>query len=325
MSKLWKRHRQRIIIGTLVYLVVTALICTAAIVLDVDWQSVQIWLLPILTLPFNIILACLYFLMAFIVHRLSWKIADGLLNSEFLQTVFVASSDELISDYLKLQPNKFEVRPTHQKTLQYLTASIITLVAFSTATLLSLNIFLKPESVAVFTGLVTAGVGFGARTLIGDLLAGAANMFEDNFNVDEKLEVAFVSGSVEGIVESLTIRTVSIRAPSGELFLIPHGEMRILRNFSRGQYSSTKVKFKIANRHLKRTIETLNALNQEAIQQLPNLLQPWLTLSEEGVLGGNTELTLVCKAKYGKGAELRLNLLALLHEKLTEIGVEVVD
>jgi len=48
-------------------------------------------------------------------------------------------------------------------------------------------------------------------------------------------------------------------------------------------------------------------------------------ISEAGVIGERTELTLVAKARYGKAAEMRPRLLALVHERLAEVGIALTD
>jgi hypothetical protein len=69
----------------------------------------------------------------------------------------------------------------------------------------------------------------------------------------------------------------------------------------------------------------LEDLGKEAMLILPNLLEPWQIISQSGSIGQQTELTLVAKAKYAMGAELRPRLLALVHERLNEASVHLVD
>ena len=67
-------------------------------------------------------------------------------------------------------------------------------------------------------GLLSAGIGLSARPLISDLLAGVTFMFEDTFAVGEKVEVL----GVHGVVETVDLRATWIRAPSGELQVVPN-------------------------------------------------------------------------------------------------------
>ena len=48
-------------------------------------------------------------------------------------------------------------------------------------------------------------------------------------------------------------------------------------------------------------------------------------ISESGVIGQDTELTLLARARFGKSAEMRPRMLALVQERLAEVGIELVD
>ena len=47
--------------------------------------------------------------------------------------------------------------------------------------------------------------------------------------------------------------------------------------------------------------------------------------NESGIIGQQTELTLIAKARFGQAAEMRPRLLALLQERLAETEVDLVD
>jgi hypothetical protein len=65
----------------------------------------------------------------------------------------------------------------------------------------------------------------------------------------------------------------------------------------------------------------LGELGGEAVALLPNLLEPWQVISESGVIGQQTELTLLAKARFGQAAEMRPRLLALVQERLLEKNI----
>jgi small-conductance mechanosensitive channel len=130
---------------------------------------------------------------------------------------------------------------------------------------------------------------------------------------------------VEGVVEEVNLRTTWIRAPTGELYIVPNGEVRVVRNFSRGRFSTANIKLKIAAADLNRALPLLQELGKEAVALLPNLLEPWQVISESGVIGQQTELTLLANARFGQAAEIRPRLLALVQERLTEAGISLTD
>jgi small conductance mechanosensitive channel len=139
--------------------------------------------------------------------------------------------------------------------------------------------------------------------------------------VGEKVEIL----DAEGVVEAVNLRTTWLRAPTGELYVVPNGEIRVVRNFSRGRFSIVKVTLKIEAADLGHALPVLEKLGQEAVALLPNLLEPWQVISESGIIGQQTELTLLAKAWFGQAAEMSPRLLALVQERFKEAKVDLVN
>lgn len=218
-------------------------------------------------------------------------------------------------------PSRRRLRSERQQTLQSLVASAVTFVVFTAATLATLNQFVGIENLIWMVGLFSAAFGLGARPLISDFLTGVSFIFEDTFDVGEKVEIL----EVAGVIESVNLRTTFLRSPSGELYVIPNGEIRMVRNFSRGRFSVADITLKLPAADLARAMVILEELAQEAVTLLPNLLEPWYIISESGLIGQQTELKLVTKARHGRAAEMRPRLLALVQERLAEAGVQLAN
>jgi len=209
--------------------------------------------------------------------------------------------------------------------VQQLIGSIISLAAFSTAAVLSLAQFVRLSSLAVLITVITGGLAWGARTLIIDLLSGISNIFEDNFDVGDKVQFVYAGERIEGTIEKVTVRLAHLRAPSGELTIVPHGELRVLRNYSRGEFSGTSITLSIKGRDLPQAIAILQAVAPEAPNLLPDMLEPWQVLSREGALGEDTEITLISRAAHRRGANLRLQMMALAAARLEDAGIALAE
>ncbi|HAV77685.1 MAG TPA: hypothetical protein DCX53_10070 [Anaerolineae bacterium] len=224
----------------------------------------------------------------------------------------------------RLAPKNRKPSLERQKTLQSLISSTINLVIIILTIIASMGLFVDPTTIAWVMGLFTAAFGFGARLVIGDYLSGLSFLFEDTFTVGEKIEVRGIS-PIEGVVEAINLRTTSLRSPSGELFIVPNGEIRAVRNFSRGKFSIAKITLNIQASDFGTALTTLEALGDEAVALLPNLIEPWQVTSLGGVVGQYTELTLIAKARFGKAAELRPRLLTLVQERLLDVNIQLVS
>jgi small-conductance mechanosensitive channel len=150
-------------------------------------------------------------------------------------------------------------------------------------------------------------------------------MFEDTFDVGEKVELVGLGGGVEGVVEAVNLRTTLIRAPTGESFTVPNGEVRVVRNFSRGRFSTANITLKTAAEDLPQALALLKAMGEEAVTLLPNLLEPWQVISGSGVIGSQTGLTLVTKTRFGKAAEMLPRLLTYVNEEFAKAGISLLD
>ena len=98
-----------------------------------------------------------------------------------------------------------------------------------------------------------------------------------------------------------------------------------MRNFSRGRYTPVRVKLRVPSSQLNHTVTLLEDMGHTAMSDLPSLLEPWLVITEDTTMSETTDLTLVTKAKFGAGAELRPRVLAYVQERLEQAGVFAMD
>lgn len=243
----------------------------------------------------------LIFMLAWLTHRLAPRIVRHILG---------------LSDYA---PQGIRPREERQRTLHDLFTSAISFGAFIIAGVFTLGLFVDTTTLVWMIGLFSAAFGLGARPLISDFLTGIGFIFEDTFDVGEKIELL----GIEGIVEKINLRTTLIRGPSGEIYVVPNGEIRVIRNFSRGRFSSANITLKIPAEDLARAIPILEDMAEDAVKQLPNLLEPWKVISETGIIGDHAELTLLTKARFGQAAQMRPRLLALVHQRLADEGIKL--
>ncbi|MEQ8673880.1 MAG: mechanosensitive ion channel [Aggregatilineales bacterium] len=244
-----------------------------------------------------------YFFFAWIVHMVAKRVTPHFVG---------------LSGYA---PENLRPREERQLTLNELLSSAISFLAFLIAFILTLGLFIDTTTLVWMIGLFSAAFGLGARPLISDYLTGATFIFDDQFDIGEKVEIL----GVEGVIEKISLRTVTLRSPTGELYTIPNGEVRVVRNFSRGRFSPADITIKLETVDLNRAIPLLEALGVEAVELLPNLLEPWHVINTSGAMGQHAEITLLTKARFGKAAEMRPRLLALIQERLIQQEISIGD
>src|SRR5262249_37611276 len=78
-------------------------------------------------------------------------------------------------------------------------------------------------------GVGGVAVGFGAQTVVRDIIAGMFYLLDDAFRVGEYIQ----SGNYKGTVEGFSLRSVRLRHHRGPLYTVPFGTLGAVQNLSR--------------------------------------------------------------------------------------------
>jgi small-conductance mechanosensitive channel len=106
-------------------------------------------------------------------------------------------------------------------------------------------------------GVVGIAVGFGAQTLVRDVLSGVFFLLDDAFRVGELIE----SGGISGTVETFSLRSVKLRHYKGQLHTVPFGDLKAITNFSRdwvNEMLEVTVVYEADLEQVERTIERVS-------------------------------------------------------------------
>jgi small-conductance mechanosensitive channel len=104
---------------------------------------------------------------------------------------------------------------------------IIIVVAGTIAALERLGFNIGPLLAGL--GIFGVAIGFGAQTLVRDVISGVFFLLEDAFRVGEYIQ----SGNYKGTVESFSIRSVRLRHHRGPVYTVPFGLLGAIENQSR--------------------------------------------------------------------------------------------
>ena len=108
-------------------------------------------------------------------------------------------------------------------------ASITILVVVIMLVLSELGIEIGPLIAAA--GVVGLAIGFGAQTLVKDIITGLFVVLEGQVTIGDIVEIAGHSGKVEAI----SIRTIRLRDIQGHLHVIPFSEVTTVKNITQDQ------------------------------------------------------------------------------------------
>jgi small conductance mechanosensitive channel len=120
-------------------------------------------------------------------------------------------------------------RAKRARTLGTVLTNITTTVVLLTATLMvlrELHVDISPALTGA--GIVGVALGFGAQTLVRDLIGGFFLILENQIRVGD---IATINGT-SGLVQAITLRTTILRDEEGTVHVIPNGAISTLANRS---------------------------------------------------------------------------------------------
>ena len=128
------------------------------------------------------------------------------------------------------QTRQSQLREQQTRTLAGIVYSAGSKIVWGVAILTALNEFkINILPAVTFAGLASLALGFGAQTVVRDVIAGFYIVLEDQYVVGDTVQISDYAGRVE----HLTLRRTVLRDARGALVTIANGEIRTVSNLSR--------------------------------------------------------------------------------------------
>ncbi|WP_236683695.1 mechanosensitive ion channel family protein [Demequina flava] len=123
-----------------------------------------------------------------------------------------------------------ERRRQRAHTLQRVLNSALTLVIVIIVLITILGVLGLPVGpMLASAGILGVALGFGAQSLVKDLLAGIFMLIEDQYGVGDVVDL----GAAAGAVEEVGLRSTRLRALDGTVWYVPNGEITRVGNMTR--------------------------------------------------------------------------------------------
>ncbi|MFO0990980.1 MAG: mechanosensitive ion channel family protein [Hyphomicrobiales bacterium] len=170
-------------------------------------------------------------------------------------------------------------------------------------------------------GVAGVAIGFGAQTLVKDIISGIFYLVDDAFRVGEYIE----SGSYKGTVESFSLRSVRLRHNRGPIFTVPFGVLGAVQNMSR-DWVIEKLRLTItydsdvekARKIIKRIgLELAEDPDLKSVTIEPLKMQGVEDFGDYGVV-----LTLKLKTKPGQQFQVRRRAMVLIKREFEANGIK---
>ena len=170
-------------------------------------------------------------------------------------------------------------------------------------------------------GVVGLAIGFGAQTLVRDIVSGVFFLVDDAFRVGEYIDL----GNVKGTVEKISIRSMQLRHHRGALNTVPFGEISYLTNYSR-DWAIMKLEFRVTYdtdvAQVKKIFKQINTELMADPEIAPNLIAP---LKSQGVMSME-DSAMIIRAKFtakpGEQFVIRREVYTRVQKAFDEAGIK---
>ena len=204
-----------------------------------------------------------------------------------------------------------------------LTSTVRYTMAFLVVVVILQQIGIDVRALLVSAGVLGVAIGFGAQSLIRDVIMGFFLLLENLIAVGDVIEV----GPHTGVVEAVGLRVTKIRKFSGELRIIPNGELSAFGHHTAG-WARLVVEVSIDyEEDVDRALRVLNDVGKALAATHPAMiLEP---PTAEGILrfvqGGSAEAVLRLHARIValEKAALEFEARRLVKDAFTAHGIRV--
>jgi small-conductance mechanosensitive channel len=167
------------------------------------------------------------------------RLADGVLSAvvillvaDVLWHAIKAAIDRKLAEVEDLgQPNTEEARRRARlRTLLPIFRNVLFVVVLVFAAMMALAALgVQMGPLIAGMGVLGVAIGFGAQSLVRDVIAGMFYLLDDAFRVGEYIQ----SGNYKGTVESFSFRSVRLRHQRGAIYTVPFSLLGAVQNQSR--------------------------------------------------------------------------------------------
>ncbi len=171
-------------------------------------------------------------------------------------------------------------------------------------------------------GVVGVAIGFGAQTLVKDVISGIFYLLDDAFRVGEYIQ----SGSYRGTVESFSLRSVKLRHHRGYLFTVPFGELGAVQNMSRDwviDKFSINVDYQTDIDKARKIIKKIGQQFADDPEYKPHIIEPLKMQGVQNFGDFGIELRLKMMTKPGEQFVIRRKAYVAIKKAFEEAGIKI--
>ncbi len=201
---------------------------------------------------------------------------------------------------------------------------ILTKAAKYTLYFIGIIIALEEFNINTSSILATAGIGgiaigFGAQSLVKDIITGFFILMEDQYSVGDLVKI----DSYEGYVEELGLRVTKLRAFNGELHIIPNSTIQVVTNSSKGAMRALVKVFVSIDEDIDKVIKALEQVCKDIKNSNENIIDGPTVLGVTELGEYNVGITIVAKAKADTQWSVEREIRKKVKEKFDQDNIKL--
>jgi len=197
------------------------------------------------------------------------------------------------------------------------------------ATVVVITILMVLSSMGIEIGPLIAGagvagvaIGFGAQTLVKDIIGGIFYLLDDAFRVGEYIQ----SGKYMGTVEGFSLRSVRLRHHRGYIYTVPFGELGAVQNMSRDwvvdKFNIT-VSYSSDLEKARKIVKKIGLALAEDPEYAPYIIEPLKMQGVQNFGDYGIQLRMKMMTKPGQQMTIRRKAYVAIKAAFEEAGIEL--
>ena len=169
-------------------------------------------------------------------------------------------------------------------------------------------------------GIAGLAIGFGAQSLVKDIIAGFFILFEDQYGVGDVIKI----GELSGMVERMSLRATVLRNLEGQVHVIPNGHIQTVTVMTK-EWARTVVDITVSHReNLDRVDAILSRIGARLAEDMPDrVLEKPQVLGIEKMTEDGVTLRVAVKTLPLKQWEVAREWRRRIKEEFDREGVEL--
>ena len=195
-------------------------------------------------------------------------------------------------------------------------------VILGTAVMMLLSEFVSIAPLLAGVGVAGIAIGFGAQSLVKDVLNGLLIVMEGQYHVGDVVRIA----DIAGLVENINLRRTVLRDLDGIVHFVPNGEIRVASNFTK-EFSKVNLNVSVSyGTNLDHAIAVMNAVGKELADDpawKPVILKAPQVLRVDNLGDSGIEIKIVADTKPIKQWDVMGELRKRIKEAFDREGIEI--